>query len=100
MTEQIFFNVPLERLKPIFKEWVKEVLTEHYSHPEDTTDDTPEYLTRKQVSELLGVSLVTLDNWVKRGMIPALRIGYRVRFKKEDVQKALKEVETLKYRRV
>lgn len=61
--------------------------------------EIPEILSRKEVAELLGITLVTLDNWVKRSLIPASRIGSRVLFKREDVYKALKDVETLKYRR-
>ena len=96
MTEQIFFNVPLEKLKPVFKEWMKEVLSETKQEPQE---NSPELLTRKQVSEILGISLVTLNEWTKKGIIPALKIGTRVRYEKDAVYAALNKVETLKYRR-
>ena len=67
------------------------------SFPKDTT---PEYLTRKETAEMLGVSLPTLHSYVKKGYLPAHRVGEKtVRFKREDVEKALSAVEPIKYRR-
>lgn len=63
-------------------------------------DKTPEYLTRKETAEMLGVSLPTLHSYVKKGYLPANRVGEKtVRFKREDVEKALNAVEPIKYRR-
>lgn len=46
-----------------------------------------EYLTIKQVSELLKVHPNTLRNWDKNGTLKPIRIGERKirRYKKEDV---------------
>ena len=63
-------------------------------------DKTPEYLTRKETAEMLGVSLPTLHSYVKRGYLTANRVGEKtVRFRREDVEKALNAVEPIKYRR-
>lgn len=50
-----------------------------------------EYLTLKQVSELLKVHPNTLRNWDKNGTLKPIRIGERKirRYKKEDVAKFL-----------
>ena len=48
-----------------------------------------EFLTRKEVSELLGVSLVTLHKWDKKGILKPSRIGRRVRYLKSDVLNSL-----------
>mgnify|MGYP003627224028 FL=1 len=61
-------------------------------------DAKTEYLTRKEVAKLLGVSLPTLNDWSKKGVIPSYRIETRVRYKKEEVLSCLKEVQTIKYR--
>lgn len=63
-------------------------------------DTTPEYLTRKETAEMLGVSLPTLHSYVKKGYLTAHRVGEKtVRFRREDVEKALNAVEPIKYRR-
>lgn len=50
-----------------------------------------EYLTLKQVSELLKVHPNTLRNWDKNGTLKPIRTGERKirRYKKEDVIKFL-----------
>ena len=62
-------------------------------------DTTPELLTRKQTAQILGISLVTLNEWTKNGIIPAKRIGGSVRYEKQPVYDSLKDIKTLKYRR-
>lgn len=52
-----------------------------------------EYLTLKQVSELLKVHPNTLRNWDKNGTLKPIRIGERKirRYKKADLMKFLKQ---------
>lgn len=54
-----------------------------------------EYLTLKQVSELLKVHPNTLRNWDKNGTLKPIRIGERKirRYKKEDVIRFLEASE-------
>ena len=54
-------------------------------------ENLSEYLTLKQVSELLKVHTNTLRNWDKNGTLKPIRIGERKirRYKKEDVKKFL-----------
>lgn len=54
-------------------------------------ENLSEYLTLKQVSELLKVHPNTLRNWDKNGILKPIRIGERKirRYKKEDVKKFL-----------
>lgn len=56
-------------------------------------DELSEYLTLKQVSELLKVHPNTLRNWDKNGTLKPIRIGERKirRYKKEDIQKFLEQ---------
>ncbi len=56
-------------------------------------------LTRQQTAQILGISLPTLDDYTRNGIIPASRIGTRIRYKKADVYSALKEISTIKYGR-
>lgn len=48
-----------------------------------------EWITRKQASKLLGVSLVTISDWTKKDILKAYRIGNRVRFKLNEIEEVL-----------
>ena len=50
-------------------------------------------------AKLLGVSELSVYTYIKKGMIPASRIGRKYLIKIADLEKALKEVKSLKYRR-
>lgn len=57
---------------------------------------TEKLLTRFEVANILGVSLVTLHNWVKSKILNAYRIGNQVRFKETEVLNALKSINAKK----
>ncbi|MGM0944921.1 MAG: helix-turn-helix domain-containing protein [Bacteroidota bacterium] len=48
-----------------------------------------EYLSRKEVADLLKVELSTLHNWCKKGKLKPYGIGNRVYFLRSDIEKAL-----------
>lgn len=50
-----------------------------------------EYISRKETSQILGISLPTLNDYTKKGLVPSYRIGARVRYKKEEVFKSLNQ---------
>ena len=50
-----------------------------------------EWISRKQASELLGVSLVTISDWTKKDILKAHRIGNRVRFRLGQIENTLKK---------
>lgn len=58
----------------------------------DPKQSTERLLTRNEVAKLLGVSLVTLHNWVKSNILSAYRIGNKVRFKENEVLEALQSI--------
>jgi len=49
----------------------------------------PEYLTRKEVAKILKVSLVTLSDWNKKGVLKPYRLGNLIRYKSAELEKAL-----------
>ncbi len=53
-------------------------------------------LSRKETAKLLCISLPTLNEWTKTGILKAHRIGNRVLYKEKEVIEALVEVQTLK----
>ena len=56
-------------------------------------------LSIKEVSAELGVTELTIHNYIKRGTLPAIKIGRRVFIKRSELDNALKEVKSLKYKR-
>lgn len=56
---------------------------------EQTKTVFPELLTRKETAKILGVSLVTLNEWQKTGKVPAYRINTRIRYKSAEVLNCL-----------
>jgi excisionase family DNA binding protein len=74
----------ISMIKEAFKEELKEILTQQ---EKDRDYDT--LLSRKEVAELLKISLVTLHSYQKDGTLPFYRLGWHVYFRKGDIMKAL-----------
>jgi excisionase family DNA binding protein len=56
-------------------------------------------LTRAETAKALGITLSTLHDWTKNGIIQGTRIGTRVRYRQSDVENALQDIEHVKYSR-
>src|SRR5436309_340315 len=50
-----------------------------------------DYLTRKEVAHLLKITLPTLHDWTKNGLLKAYKIGTRVLYKPNEVKDALEK---------
>ena len=76
-----------------FKRWIKEAFEEYskdfLEHKADANSEE-ELLTRKQVAKKLKISLVTLTDWVKRGL-PSHKQRGRVFFVYKDVIEFIKK---------
>ena len=48
-----------------------------------------QYLNRKEVAELLKISLPTLHNWTKEGILSSYRIGTRVLYRSDEIENSL-----------
>ncbi len=57
---------------------------------------TEKLLTRFDVADLLGISLVTVHNWNKAKILNPFRIGNKVRYKESEVLNALKSINSTK----
>ncbi len=87
MTALYMQGISISDIEALIKKAVKEVLseqslTEHKELPSETI-----YLSRKEVSQMLKVSLVSLNNWANSGQLIPFKAGAkRVLYKKEDVE--------------
>ncbi|WP_338874904.1 helix-turn-helix domain-containing protein [Spirosoma sp. SC4-14] len=52
----------------------------------------PDFLTRKETAKLLRISLVTLHKLTTEGILQSLTIHGNVRYRRQDVVEAMKEV--------
>ena len=85
----VLFSIPIGELKEIIGQIVEEKLKELI--PKATPPQPPqkEYLTRKEVCELLHISLSTLYGYTKYGNLVSYRIGGRILYRSEEVQNAV-----------
>ena len=100
MNEIILNGISLDQLKDEFKTIVQIEVQKIVEGLTSTPEPAPELITRKETIDILGISYPTLNEWTKNGIIPAQRIGTRVRYNRADVYASLKNIETLKYHRL
>ncbi|MEX2564870.1 MAG: helix-turn-helix domain-containing protein [Cyclobacteriaceae bacterium] len=85
---QIFdSNALIQCIQDAVREEIKSALKEV-----KTSDMRPsekeKLLTKKEMAEELDVSLVTLTDWMKKGL-PFLRLNKRIYFRREEVLKSM-----------
>ena len=95
-TVTISISISLDELEKIQKNWIREVILENQSDP-SLQDEILH--TRKECAAKLRISLPTLGEYTKLGLIKSYRIGSRIRYKQADIEKALNEIHHLKNRR-
>lgn len=92
----ILHSTPKSELKDLIAETLKEQLSTFFEKDKETDN---RLRTRKEVAEMLGISLPTLHSWTKDGIIPAVRIGSSVRYKISDIESAMQNIKSIKYSR-
>lgn len=89
-------GINLSDIKKVLRE-VLEEKSNDFAKPVKSEDQ--EYLSRKEVAKLLKISLTTLNDWSKQGIIQAYRIGNRVLYKKKEIEDSVSKVQSFKYKR-
>ncbi|MDO9339331.1 MAG: helix-turn-helix domain-containing protein [Bacteroidales bacterium] len=87
-------NVTASQLSETFRQIVREEISAI-----QTKETAPRFLSRAEVANLLKISLPTLNEYTRTGIIKGSRIGSRVLYAEMDVKEAVKDIPTLKYRR-
>lgn len=85
----------IEELTELISQTVKEAIKN--SLPVNSTPLSEKLLTRKETSEKLKISLVTLNDWSKRGIIQSYIIGGRVLYKDSEIEASLHKTKSIKY---
>lgn len=86
--ETILISLPLNQLESLIDNAIDKAIRE-YSTQLQKVEDKPEYYTRKQTASKLHLSLGTLDQYVKSGLITSYKIGHRVLFKSNEINESL-----------
>ena len=85
-----FIQVTPEQLQ---NEIIKGVKTELEQLKKDFQPKQPsEYLTRNEVAEMLKIDLSSVHNWTKKGKLKAYGIGWRVYYKRDEVENSIIEL--------
>ena len=84
-------------LKKLFREVLEEKIKKESKKKESCSRFA--YMNRFEVAKLLKISLPTLNNWSKSGIVQSYRIGNRILYKAEEIDQAIKAVKNLKYKR-
>jgi excisionase family DNA binding protein len=91
------YIIPEKEYRDNYERSIREIVREELSSVRITREVSPineTYLTRKEVAKRLLISLPTFDDYVKRKVIQAYKVGSRIRVKESDVEKALKAIKT------
>jgi len=51
-----------------------------------------EFLTRKEAAKMLKISLVTITDWNKKGILNPYRLGNLIRYKKSELEEAMVQI--------
>lgn len=76
---------------------IEEVIETKLSKKQES--NLPENYSVQAVAEILEVTDLSIYNYIKKGIIPAKRIGRKYIINRVNLEAALKEVKSLKYRR-
>lgn len=73
---------------------VRAELLEHFKTYGNTQQEPERLLSKQELAGELGISLVTLTDWMKKGL-PYLRLHKRVYFKKSEVLSCMQQNQSL-----
>lgn len=99
MEQIVYTTLSTEELGQLIKKYIQEGLVANTKQTTPDSFTSPVYLTRKEVATRLKISLPTLNQLTKTGVLAAYRIGGRVLYKEQEVVNSLTKILTHKYKR-
>jgi len=88
----LLHQIPLSDLRSFINKAVAEQFEKYQLNKSERTE---KLLNSEEVSKLFGITKPTLHTYEKNGIIKAVRIGTRVRYRLSDVNNALQYVKTI-----
>ena len=89
--------ISIEELEDTIRKVITDSLRENQMAVPSKSDD--DYLTRMETAKLLRVTLPTLADWTKRGILKSYRMGTRIRYKRSEVNESFDSGQLQKYGR-
>ena len=99
MENLIFTPNSFDQIKSEISDTVRREISTLLTSLEQPRVGETAYLTRREAARFLNVSLVTLHDWTKSGLIEGYRIGTRVRYKRTALEDSLLKIKTSKTQR-
>lgn len=81
-------------LEKRFEMKFSEILSEIQKLKSPQSEQANVYWSRKTVALYIGVSIPTIISYTKRQYLTAYRIGNKIRYKKHEVEGAVKRIQT------
>ncbi len=57
---------------------------------EGNLDLLPKLISRQYLADYFGVDISTIHNWTKKGILKPIKIGNKVYYRLDEIEKALK----------
>ncbi len=87
---------PFEAINTELSE-IKNILLDLKNIPKE--EKLPKHYSVQETSKIIGCSDLSTYSYIRKGFLPASKIGRKYLIKSIDLQKALQEYKSLKYRR-
>jgi excisionase family DNA binding protein len=81
-------NITTNDLTNLIKEGIKSELTELKKTLNPESLESP-HLTRRQTAEFFGVSLNCVNDWTRKGILKAYKVGQRTYFKRSELMQVM-----------
>jgi len=93
-TQTLTTTFDISELRSIISECISEALYQLTPDPSPQSSSEKQIFTRQETAEMLNITLPTLSDYTKRGIIKGCRFGAMVRYRKEDIDAALVAMKT------
>ncbi len=94
--ENSIFQFPTQQLADDLSNKVIKNIENYFNSKTAAPATEQMFETRKDAAALLGISLPTLGEYTKTGIIKGYRIGSRVRYKRSELEAALIQIQSAK----
>ncbi len=85
MDDQVFFNVLLAKLEPIFKRWIREAQADLPNKEVEPNDKQEDLLTVQGASSFLSLTVPTIYSKVSKGELPFMKRSKRLYFSRTEL---------------